>query len=265
MNEIVLSGLPDIRRYSDKVRPKMLDTYITYILSHEFSQQGVRVRQPHHLLRWLSAYAAAIATDTSYNTILAAATPGEDFKPSSATTTSYREALEKFWLLEELPVWLHGEDYFARLKTSAKHYLADPAIAAYLLNFDLKSLTRKNTAITPQTVFDDKYGWITGRLFESLVHLSLRTYAMVNDAKCSFIRTRNGDHEVDFILQKGRDVVAVEVKMAAQINNEDVKHLKWFREATKDIVKDCIIIYTGPVAYRREDGIAVVPLSLLGA
>ena len=117
----------------------------------------------------------------------------------------------------------------------------------------------------PQTVFDGKMGGITGRLFESLVHLSLKTYSVVNDASLSYLKTRNGDHEIDFIIQRGRDIVAIEVKMSQEVSENDVKHLKWFANTLKADLKDAIIINTGPVAYRRQDGIAVVPAILLGA
>ncbi|MCL2492424.1 MAG: DUF4143 domain-containing protein [Clostridiales bacterium] len=266
MEEVLASGLPAIRNYSSKRRKQMLGTYLDYLLSHEFLQQGIQIRQPRTLLRWLTAYAAAISSDTNYGEILDTATPGEGEKPAAKTTIAYREALERLWLIDELPVWLHGEDYFSRLKRAPKHYLADPALAAYLLNFDIDSLTKSGTNRQPaRTVFDEKAGGITGRLFESLIHLSLKTYAMVNDAELSFIRTRNGDHEVDFILQKGRKVIAIEVKMSIEIESGDTKHLKWLRGTLKEGLTDALIVNTGPVAYRRDDGIAVVPASLLGA
>jgi predicted AAA+ superfamily ATPase len=229
-------------------------------------QQGVRIRQPRTLLRWLTAYAAATSSDTTYGEILDASTPGEGEKPSAATTIAYREALGNLWLIDELPVWLYGEDYFSRLKRSPKHYLADPALTAYLLNFDIDMLTKNNPAHKrATTVFDEKIGGITGRLFESLVHLSLKTYATVNDASLSYLKTRNGDHEVDFILQRGQRNVAIESKMSLKIEDKDVKHLNWLRENLKDDLLDAIIVNTGPTAYRRPDGIAVVPAVLLGA
>jgi predicted AAA+ superfamily ATPase len=108
-------------------------------------------------------------------------------------------------------------------------------------------------------------GGITGRLFASLIQLSLRTYAAVNGADLSYLKTRNGDHEIDFIMQKGRSVIAIEVKMAQEISDSDVKHIKWLRNALKEELTDAIVINTGPAAYRRGDGIAVVPAALLGA
>jgi hypothetical protein len=44
----------------------------------------------------------------------------------------------------------------------------------------------------------------------------------------------------------------------------DAKHLTWLKRKLGDRVLDQVIVTTGPTAFRREDGIAVVPLALLG-
>ncbi|MCL2164691.1 MAG: DUF4143 domain-containing protein [Oscillospiraceae bacterium] len=266
MEEILASGLPAIRNYSPLRRRKMLATYIEYLLLHEFSQQGIRIRQPRTLMRWLTAYAAATSSDTGYGEILDASTTGEAEKPTAKTTSAYREALERLWLIDELPVWLHGEDYFSRLKTAPKHYLADPALTALLLNFDIDTLTKSNKGRIPaRTAFDEMKGGITGRLFESLIHMSLATYSVVNDASLSYIKTRNGDHEIDFIIQRGNAIVAIEVKMSQEIKGDDVQHLIWLKNKLKDDLTDALVLYTGPVAYRRNDDVAVIPAALFGA
>jgi predicted AAA+ superfamily ATPase len=266
MNEIVASGLPGVRHYGKSKRRLMLGTYLDYLLSHEFKQQGVNIRQPLTLLRWLRAYAAAISTDTGYSEILDASTAGEREKPSAKTTISYREALGNLWLLDELPMWLQGEDYFARLKRTPKHYLADPAIAAYLLDYGFDELTMPATGgNTPKTRFDERYGSITGRLFESLIHLSLNVYSTVNGAKLAYLKTRNADREIDFIVQRESKVIAIEVKMAQVVDEKDVKNLLWLKSNLGENLTDAIIVTTGPVAYRMPCGIAVVPAALLGA
>ena len=49
-----------------------------------------------------------------------------------------------------------------------------------------------------------------------------------------------------------------------RVVDSDVRHLHWFRHELGDRVKDLAVLTTGPAAYRRPDGIAVVPLGLLG-
>ena len=65
----------------------------------------------------------------------------------------------------------------------------------------------------------------------------------------------------------GRDdgrVVAVEVKLRAAPGDEDVRHLHWLKERLGADVLDMVVISTGAYAYRRDDGVAVVPAALLG-
>ena len=79
------------------------------------------------------------------------------------------------------------------------------------------------------------------------------------------LRTKNGDHEIDLIIMRpdGR-VLALEVKLAANITDRDVRHLRWLQESIGDRLLDAAVINTGPTAYRRPDGIGVIPLALLG-
>lgn len=116
-----------------------------------------------------------------------------------------------------------------------------------------------------QTAFDEKYGSITGRLFESLMQLSLRAYAGANDARLYFLRTYDGSHEIDFILQRGAKVIALEVKLSPSITDRDVAHLKWLRAQMGSRLTDALVITTGPLAYRRTDGVIVAPAGLVGA
>jgi predicted AAA+ superfamily ATPase len=265
IKEIVASGLPELRRLSTENRKIAFESYIANILTHDFAQQGIRLRQPETLLRWLRAYAAAISTDAGYTEILDASTAGEGNKPVAKTTIAYREALQNLWLLDELSPWIEGEDFFNGLKRSSKHYLADPAFAAYLLGLDEKILLGAKNWPERAERFDAKYGSILGRLFEALVYLSLNTYASVNNAKLFFVRTHKGDREIDFVIQKDSQVIACEVKFSPGAATDDGKHLKWFMEKTGNTCVDAMIITTGGVAYRRNDGIAVVPAALLTA
>jgi len=263
--EISASGLPEFRHYTTESRRIAFESFFANILSHDFRQQGIRLRQPETMLRWLRAYAAAVSTDAGYSEILDASTAGVGNKPAAKTTIAYREALENLWLLDELMPWTEGESFFSGLKLSPKHYLAGPALAAYLLGLDEKILTGGDGWSTRAVRFDQKYGSIIGRLFESLLHLSLSTYAGVNNAKLFFMKTYKGDHEIDFILQKGSKIIACEVKFSPTASPTDGKHLRWLINKVGSDCRDAMIITTGAAAYRRNDGIAVIPAALLGA
>jgi predicted AAA+ superfamily ATPase len=79
------------------------------------------------------------------------------------------------------------------------------------------------------------------------------------------LRTHRGEHEIDFIII-GPDggIVAIEVKLAATANTDDTRHLKWLTSRIGDLLLDAVLVTTGTEAYRRRDGIAVVPAALLG-
>ena len=57
----------------------------------------------------------------------------------------------------------------------------------------------------------------------------------------------------------------MEVKLGGVIADRDVRHLLWLRARLGHRLLDSVVVSTGPTAYRRADGIAVVPAALLGA
>lgn len=101
-----------------------------------------------------------------------------------------------------------------------------------------------------------------GHLFESLVTLCVRVPAQTVEATVGHLRMRNGDHEVDLVVVRddGR-ALAVEVKLANTVT--DTNHLHWLADRMGNKLRDAIVVNTGPNAYRRPDGIGVVPLGLL--
>jgi uncharacterized protein len=174
---------------------------------------------------------------------------------------SYREVLQRLWLLDPVPAWVPTRNYFSRLARPEKHQLADPALAARLLGVGVDTLLEggEGAASIPRD------GTLLGHLFESLVTLSVRVYAQAAEAAVRHLRTKGGRNEVDLIVERadGR-VVAIEVKLGATVSDDDVKHLLWLRDRMGRDLLGSLVVTTGPVAYRRADGIGVVPAALLG-
>ncbi|MEU4362691.1 DUF4143 domain-containing protein [Promicromonospora sp. NPDC023987] len=259
-DEILRSGFPGIRELPERARRIQLDSYVTRIVERELPENGVVVRRPNALKSWLTAYGAATATDTSYSTILDAATAGEADKPARGTADNYREHLQRIFVLDPIPAWIPTFNTLKRLTHAPKHHLVDPAIAARLVGVGKPGLLRgEGTRVSAQT------GTWLGALFESLTAQSVRVYAGAIDAEVGHLRTKNTDHEVDLIVEgEDRQVVAIEVKLSATITDKDVRHLNWLQEQIGDRLADRVVITTGEFAYRRPDGVAVVPLALLG-
>lgn len=227
----------------------------------DFEELGQSVRKPGTLRRWMTAFAAATSTSASYETIRDAATSGEGDKPSYSATRPYRETLERLWIIDQVPAWIPSRNYLSQLTQKPKHHLADPALAARLLGIDAGALL-KGEEPGPDIPRD---GTLLGHLFESLVTLSVRVYAEAAEARIGHLRTRGGRHEVDLIVERGDSrIVALEVKLSRTVDDTDVGHLLWLREEIGEDLLDAVVVTTGPRAYRRKDGIAVIPAALLG-
>ena len=260
--EILASGLPGLRRLSGRARRLQLEGYVDRIVDRDIPDDaGAVIRNPSALRRWMAAYAAASSTTATFETIRDAASAGHEHKPSRNATQAYRDALTRVWLLEEVPTWIPSNNRLRELGQAPKHQLADPALAGQLLGVQTTTLLAGQSS-GPAVPRD---GTLLGALFESLVTLSVRVYATRSEAKVSHLRTARGRQEVDLIVERADgNVVAIEVKMARSVSRDDGKHLRWLKAKLGDRVLDQVIVTTGPTAYRREDGIAVVPLALLG-
>jgi predicted AAA+ superfamily ATPase len=259
--EIVASGFPGLRGYSGSALGAQLDGYLARIVDRDIPDQfGRKVRKPEILKSWMAAYAAAVSTTADWETIRDAAAIGGSLTKDFALT--YREILKRLWILDPVEPWLPTFNHLRRLGGVPKHQLADPALAVRLLGLGVDALLNpaKNGRRTPRD------GTFLGALFESLVTQSVRVYAQAAGAGVFHLRMAGGEQEVDLIVKRpDGKVVALEIKLAQTVGDQDTRHLKWLQARIGDDLLDAVIISTGQEAYRRADGIAVVPAALLGA
>jgi hypothetical protein len=262
VEEVLASGLPGLRSLSGRARRRQLEGYVSRIVDRDIPDDaGVGIRNPAALRRWMAAYAAASSTTASLETIRDAASAGHDDKPSKTATQAYRDALTRVWVLDEVPAWIPSNNRLSELGQAPKHQLADPALAAQLLGVQASTLLAGRSS-GPAITRD---GTLLGALFESLVTLSVRVYATHSEAQVRHLRTARGRQEVDLIVERADgSVVAIEVKLTRSVSRDDGKQLNWLKQKLADRVLDQVIVTTGPTAYRREDGVAVVPFALLG-
>jgi predicted AAA+ superfamily ATPase len=261
VHEILRSGFPGVRHLSGRPLRAQLDGYLDRIIDRDFPELGHQIRNPAALRRWMTAYAAASSTTASFETIRDAATGGEGEKPAKTTTQPYRDVLERLWIVDSVPAWTPTRNRIRRLSSPPKHQLADPALAARLLGLDADALLTGGDAGPPMP----RDGSLLGALFESLCTLSLRVSAQASEARVFHLRTSGGEHEVDLIVERedGR-VLAVEFKLARDVGGDDARHLNWLAGQLGDSLLDAVIVTAGAEAYRRPDGIAVVPAALVG-
>lgn len=260
VREIEASGLPGLRGLTGRALRAQLDGYIDRTIEHDFIDLGLRIRNPGALRRWLTAYAAASSTTASLESIRDAATGGQGEKPARSTILPYVDVLTRMWLLEPVPAWLPGRP-IRRLAAAPKHQLADPGLAARLLGVGADAFL----AGRPPGASAARDATLLGALFESLATLSVRVFAQAAEATVAHLRTKGGEHEVDLVVERadGR-VLAMEVKLTYSVADDDVRHLLWLRDRLGDDLVDAVVLTTGADAYRRRDGVAVVPLALLG-
>lgn len=262
VDEILRSGFPGIRELPERARRVQLDSYLARIVERELPENGTQVRRPKALRDWLAAYGAATSTDASYGAILDAATPGEDDKPTRQTVAHYREQLTRIFVLDPVPAWIASFSPLKRLTQAPKHHLVDPALAARLAGVDRDGLLRgEGRRVSPK---GDTNTWL-GALFESLATQSIRIYADAAEASVGHLRTRSTEREIDLIVERAdRSLVAIEVKLSDTVGDKDVRHLNWLHAQLGERVVNRVLVNSGPYAYRRPDGVAVVPLALLG-
>jgi uncharacterized protein len=260
VDEMLAGGFPGLRHLSGPALRRQLDSYLQRIVDHDLAEAGLIVRRPATVMAWLRGYAAASGTSASWEKIRDAATGGVADKPAKTTTLPYIELLSALRILDPVEAWTPSRNHLRALTQQSKHYLADPSLAARLLNQTGDQLVR---TVGPETVVP-RDGALLGGLFEGLAALSVRVFAQGADASVHHLRTEGGRHEVDFIVETEAGVLGIEAKLSTTISDEDVKHLRWLSEQIGENCIDLIVLSTGPEAYRRPDGVAVVPLALFG-
>ena len=257
-HEITASGFPGIRTQGPRVRRGLLDGYIDRIIEHDIQGFGRTFRDRGRLRGWMTAYAAATSTTASFEKIRDAATPGENDKPARTTVGPYRAALENLWMIEPVPAWKPTRNRLRALGSAPVHQMADPALAARLVGIDVDGLLAAHRSWSSDGPF-------LGALFESLVTLSARTYAQAAGARVSHLRTQGGQHEVDVIIERDDGaIVALEVELTSAVDDDDTRHLTWLHDRIGARLLDAAVVTSGPYAYRRPDGIGVIPAALLG-
>ena len=251
--EIAIGGWPGLRGRSVQDGLVAVRDYLDEIARLDVGRVDARRRDPDRVARLLQSLARNVATHAAATT-LAGATGGADGPLKDDTVRDYLGALERLMVVEDQPAWAPQLRSKHRLRTAPKRHFVNPSLAVAALR------------ATPDRLLRDLN--LLGFLFESLVVRDLRVYAQAADGRVAQYRD-SGGLEVDAIVE-ARDGrwIAFEVKLGQGQTDAAAASLKRFAERV-DTTR-CgspallgVIVSTG-YGYRRQDGVAVIPIGALG-
>ena len=251
--QLCRGGWPGDRRRSDRACMTARADYLEEIRRVDISRpDGVR-RDPENVGRVLRSLARNPAATVGVRTI--AADAGGDRGPlDDGAVGGYLDALRRLMVYEEQPAWAPPLRSRSRLRRAPKRHFVDPSLAAAALG------------ATPARLLADFR--LLGALFESLVHRELAVYARACDASVYHYRD-NAGLEVDAVVET-RDGrwCAFEVKLGAGQTDSAAAALLRVRDRVDPDRSGPpqmlgVIVGTG-YGYRRDDGVAVIPVAALG-
>ena len=171
------------------------------------------------------------------------------------TVASYITALKKIFVIEDMPAWNPNLRSKTSIRTSDTRYYVDPSIATAALG------------IGPRDLLNDLN--TMGLMFETMCVRDLRVYAEYLDGEVMHYRDKSG-LECDTVIHlRNGSYGLAEIKLGGQrLIEEGTANLKALA-AKLDTTKMpapsfmMIVVGTGEFAYRREDGIFIVPIGCL--
>lgn len=227
-------------------------SYVDAIINKDTHRVDGVEKNPDRVALLLRSLARNITTLATAKTIIDDVVANE-ISMTEKTYTTYMNALRRIFVVEDLPAWQPSLRSKTAIRTSDKRHFVDPSIAVAVQRISPESLMR-----------DFEY---FGFLFEALCTRDLRVYTAANDGKVYHYHDKT-DLEADMILQlaDGR-WAAVEVKMGnRQIEEAASNLIKLKNRINTEKMGEpsfLMVLTAGEFAYRRDDGVLVVPIGCL--
>lgn len=252
---ICRGGWPESVNMDDDVALDQAFDYIDAVIRNDMSRVDNIRRDPQKVRMLLRSYARNQGTQISQASISADISSNDTEGVSEETVSEYLQALRKLYVIEDMKAWNPNLRSKTAIRTSDTRYFVDPSLAAASLR------------IGPQDLINNLN--TTGFFFEALAVRDLRVYAESLDGDVYHYKD-NLDNECDVVihLRDGRYAL-LEVKLGGErLIDEGVRTLK---DVLRRIDTDkmgkpafmAIITGTERYAYRRDDGIIILPLGAL--
>ena len=240
-----------------KEKPALLqaDDYYEAVIKSDINRADGVSKNPERVKRLMRSFARNQGTQIS-NTMLRDDIISNDTESlNEDTIASYINALKNIFVVEDMAAWNPNLRSKTSIRTSETRYYVDPSIAVAALGIGPKDLTNDLNTM--------------GLLFETLCVRDLRVYAESIGGTVLHYRDKSG-LECDTVihLKNGRYGLA-EIKLGGQkLIEEGVKNLQSLSNKIDTSKMPApsflmIIIGIGEFAYRREDGIFIVPIGCL--
>lgn len=253
---ICRGGWPkSLQKKSEKAALMYAREYYKAITDIDISRVDNVERSAERARRIMRSYARHQGTQASIATILADISTNETSKISDETVDSYLSALRKIFVIEDMPAWNPNLRSKTAVRTSDTRYFIDPSIGAAALG------------IGPQDLINDLNTF--GLFFETMCIRDLRVYTDSLDGSVYHYRDKNG-LECDAVVHlKNGSYGLIEIKLGGdKLIEEGAKTLTSLSnliDTSKMQAPAFLMILTGvgDYAYKRTDGVLVVPIGCL--
>ena len=229
--------------------------YYKSVVSTDISRVDSIKRDTEKAKRLLKSYARHVGSQSSLETIRQDMLVNQEDTFNQVTLYSYLDALRKMFVIEDSPAWNPNLRSKTSIRTTDTRYFSDPSIATAALG------------IGPKDLLDDLK--TMGFLFENLCVRDLRIYTDYLDGTVYHYRDRNG-LECDAVIHlRNGSYGLVEIKLGGdKLIEEGAKTLKDLASKidTENMPKPsfmAVLCAKAPFAYKRNDGVCVIPITAL--
>ncbi|MBO7571270.1 MAG: ATP-binding protein [Bacteroidales bacterium] len=254
-------GWPATLRLKDnKSKLMVAKDYFRTVCKEDISRVD-GVRRDENLARTiLQSYARNISTIAKKTTLLTDVTASGNASCTMDTFSSYVAALERLFVIQDIDAWCPAIRSKAVIRSTPKRTFCDPSVAVAALQMSPQSLMLQFKTF--------------GFIFEQLCIRDLRAYTSDINTHIGYYRDRYG-LEADIVLHVDNGKYAlIECKLGSNEIEEGAAHLIELKNLIKEHNKtekqnpikepDLLIIITGgKFAYKRPDGVFIVPIGCL--